>query len=158
KPDLLELARAHAARLREGSERLVDGLDLARPLEPAAQPREASNAPGARYQRKRMNRCIAEHERQVGEMRRREREALLRKRLKAAGCCRWGRHGSEPKERAQRLLVLQRDRRAGLVAFDEVEQMLAELCAIGPIERLGGALEPALGRLGVVTALARQRQ
>ncbi len=105
-----------------------------------------------------MDRRVAEYKRQIRKMRSRKGQALLCECFEAAsgrvGC----RHGGEPKQCPQRLLVLQRDRSARLVAFDEIDEMLAEAGAVEALKRLRRALEPALGRLGVLAALAGQHQ
>jgi hypothetical protein len=47
---------------------------------------------------------------------------------------------------------------AGVVALDEIEQVLAELNVIGPFERLRCALQPPLARLCIPAALRCERQ
>ncbi len=155
-PDLFELARRHAARGCERGQRLVDGLDLARPFQMAAQPREAADARGSRHQTERVDRRVAEHEREIGEMLRREGQALLRVGFEPAagdvGRC----ERRKPDQRAQRVLVLQRKRETGLIALDDVEELFAHTIALARAERLLRALEPALGGLCVVAAFGGQ--
>ena len=62
----------------ERGQRLVDGLDLARPFQMPAQTREAPDASRSGHQAERVDRRVAEHEREIGEVLRRERQALLR--------------------------------------------------------------------------------
>src|SRR5262245_27505876 len=71
-PDLFELAGRHPARGRERREGLVDRLDLARTLQVSPQTGEAADTRCSRHQAERVNGRIAEHEREIGEMLRRE--------------------------------------------------------------------------------------
>src|SRR5262249_41532850 len=121
-------------------------------------PRKTAGARHAGHQREGVDRGVAEYEREIGEMRRRKGQACLCVRLEAAsrrlGC----RHGGKPEESAQGFLILQRDAGARLVAFDEIEEILAESRAVGPFECLRRVLEPTLGGLRVVATLGGERK
>ena len=105
-----------------------------------------------------MDRRIAEHEREVGEMRRREGQALLRERLKPAGRDVGRRHGGEP-ESARSVSWFS----SAMLVPGSWHSMRSRRCSpswvrSGRSSACCGALEPALGRLGALAALARQHQ
>ena len=101
---------------------LSDGLDLAWALQPALEARQAADSGCAKHQAEGVDCGIAEDQRQVGEMLRGERQALLRVGLEAAaGTLGRGQRG-EPQQGAQGVLVVQLDPTAGFVGLDDIEQ------------------------------------